>query len=438
MSRLIPGNHKHLTIDDRLYIEQALNNGVALSYIARYLCKDPTTVSKEILRHRRVNTWNRGSFNNPYNFCIHRFHCKKTNACDKLIICDTKCRSCHKCNSVCSRFEREQCSRIESAPYVCNGCDRPRHLCTIQTKYDYNAKIAQRLYEEKRSASREGINLSKKEFLAIDRIVTPLIAQGQSPYMIIANHPELEMSVKTLYNYINQGVLLSRNIDLKRKTKFKPRKCHKKQIMNRAVFEGRSYNDFLALELDADDFVEMDTVMSARGSLKCILTFYFPSTELLVARLLQRCTPAAVRMAVDQLQNALGDYIEFALLMPNILTDRGVEFGDPEALEYDKDGNPRTKIYYCDPMRSNQKGGIENVHTMLRMIIPKGTVFTNLTQWDVRKAVDHVNNAPRKNLEGKTPYEKAHWLYGKSVLDKLQLRYVAPDEVTLTPKLLKK
>lgn len=72
MSKFIPGNHKHLTIDDRLYIENSLNASVPLSYIARYLCKDPTTISKEILRHRRINTWNRGSFNNPYNFCIHR------------------------------------------------------------------------------------------------------------------------------------------------------------------------------------------------------------------------------------------------------------------------------------------------------------------------------------------------------------------------------
>ena len=438
MSKFIPGNHRHLTIDDRMYIENSLHAGVPLSYIARYLCKDPTTISKEILRHRRINTWNRGSFNNPYNFCIHRYRCKKTNACDKLIICDTKCRSCHKCNSVCSRFERERCDRMEHAPYVCNGCDKPRHLCTIQTKYDYNAKIAQRLYEEQRTSSREGINLSKKELHSIDQIVRPLVEQGQSPYMILTNHPELDMSVKTLYNYINQGVLLTRNVDLKRKTKFKPRKCHKKQIINRAVFDGRTYNDFKALELGPDDFAEMDTVLSARGSLKCILTIYFPDTELLVARLLQRCTPGAVRMAVDQIQYALGDYIEFALLMPTILVDRGREFGDPDALESDKGGNPRTKIYYCDPMRSNQKGGIENVHTMLRMIIPKGTVFTDLTQWDVRKAVDHVNNAPRKNLDGKTPYEKAHWLYGKSILDKLQLRYVAPDEVTLTPKLLKK
>lgn len=438
MSRLIPGNQKHLTIDDRLYIEQALDASVAFSYIARYLCKDPTTISKEILRHRRINTWNRGSFNNPYNFCIHRFRCKKTNACDKLIICDTTCRSCHKCNSVCPRFERERCTRIDKAPFVCNGCDKPRHHCTIQTKYDYNAKIAQRLYEEQRTASREGINLSKKEFHSIDRIVRPLVEQGQSPYMILTNHPELGLSVKTLYNYIDQGVLLTRNIDLKRKTKFKPRKCHKKQIVDRAVFEGRTYLDFQALELSPNEFVEMDTVLSARGSLKCILTIYFPDVELLVGRLLQRCTPGAVRMAFDQIQRSLGGHLDFELRMPNILTDRGREFGDPDALEFDKYGNPRTKIFYCDPMRSNQKGGIENVHTMLRMIIPKGTIFTDLSQWDVRKAVDHVNNAPRKKLDGKTPYELAHWRYGKEFLEKLQLRYVAPDEVTLTPKLLKK
>ena len=439
MSKLIPGNHKHLTIDDRLYIENALDSNVPFSYIARYLCKDPTTISKEILRHRQINTWNRGSFNNPYNFCIHRFRCKKTNACDKLIICDKTCRSCHKCNKVCSRFEPERCDRLDRAPYVCNGCDKPRHLCTLQTKYDYKAKVAHRLYEELRSSSREGLNLTKKELHAIDKVVRPLIEQGQSPYMILVNHPELSMCVKTLYRYIDLGVLLSRNVDLKRKVKFKPRKSEqKKQISNRIVFENRTYKDFLAMELSPNEFIEMDTVLSARGSQKCILTLYFPDIELLVAHLMQRCTEGAVKLVFNQLQKSLGNSAEFVLAFPYILTDRGSEFGDPESLEFDREGNARTKIFYCDPMRSNQKAGIENVHTMLRMIIPKGTVFTNLTQWDVRKAVDHVNNTPRERLNGKTPYELAHWLYGKAFLEKLQLRYVAPDEVTLTPKLLKK
>lgn len=59
------------------------------------------------------------------------------------------------------------------------------------------------------------------------------------------------------------------------------------------------------------------------------------------------------------------------------------------------------------PMRSNQNGGIENVHSILRMILPKGTVFEPLTQWDIRKAVNHINSVPRGNLSGETPYRAA-------------------------------
>ena len=42
MSKYIPGNQKHLTLDDRLYIESSLNNGTSFKDIARFLCKDPT------------------------------------------------------------------------------------------------------------------------------------------------------------------------------------------------------------------------------------------------------------------------------------------------------------------------------------------------------------------------------------------------------------
>lgn len=83
MSSLIPGNHKHLSLDDRSYIEQALNDGKSFRAISKYLCKDPSTISDEVFKNRIPNTWNKGSFNNPYNFCIHRFRCRKTNACKK-------------------------------------------------------------------------------------------------------------------------------------------------------------------------------------------------------------------------------------------------------------------------------------------------------------------------------------------------------------------
>ena len=72
------------------------------------------------------------------------------------------------------------------------------------------------------------------------------------------------------------------------------------------------------------------------------------------------------------------------------------------------------------------------------MILPKGTAFTGLTQWDVRKCVDHINNAPRKALNGSTPYLEAWRAYDEETMKALQLRYVAPDDVVLTPKLLKR
>lgn len=119
------------------------------------------------------------------------------------------------------------------------------------------------------------------------------------------------------------------------------------------------------------------------------------------------------------------------------LTDRGSEFGDPEAMETGINGIQRTSIYYCDPMRSNQKGGSEEVHTLLRMILRKGTVFEYLTQRDVRKCVDHINSYPREQLNGMTPYMLALEKFGPDILRALQFKYIEPDEVNLTPSLLK-
>ena len=78
--------------------------------------------------------------------------------------------------------------------------------------------------------------MTKHELRKKDDIVSPLIEQGQSPYQIITNHPELDMSVRSLYTYLDQGLFTARNIDLKRKVKFKPRKVHKTQISDRKVF----------------------------------------------------------------------------------------------------------------------------------------------------------------------------------------------------------
>ena len=249
MSKYIPGNQKHLTLEDRIYIENELNKGTSFKDIARFLCKDPTTISKEVRAHRLSDWYHKGTFYNAKNFCLHRYHCRKTNACGKIVLCGIKCTSCPTCNQTCKDFVKERCLRLDRAPFVCNGCDKKITHCTIAHKYNYNARFADRKYREKLRDSRAGINMTKRELHQKDKIISPLIEQGQSPYHILTNHPELDMSVRTMYSYLDQGLFTARNIDLKRKARFKPRKCHKTQITDRAVFTGRLYSDFCALNL---------------------------------------------------------------------------------------------------------------------------------------------------------------------------------------------
>jgi len=434
MSKYIPGNQKHLTLENRIYIENELNKGTSFKDIARYLCKDPTTISKEVRAHRLSDWYHKGTFYNAKNFCVHRYHCKKTNVCGKIILCGIKCTSCPTCNQTCKDFEKERCNRLDKAPYVCNGCTKRMNHCTIAHKYTYNARFADRKYREKLSDSRSGINMTKRELRQKDKIISPLIEQGQSPYHILVNHPELNMSVRTLYTYLDMGLFTARNIDLKRKAGFRPRKSSNKQISNRAAFDGRLYNDFCSLELPFH--VEMDTVHSSKESKKVLLTLFFTREKLLLAFVMNRCTEGAVRLVFDRLEKKLGTF-QFNSVFEYILTDRGPEFGDPDSLETGVDGMQRTSIYYCDPMRSGQKGGIEQAHTMLRMILPKGTSFEFLTQWDVNLIVNHINSTPREILGGRTPYDMALETFGEAVMKAFQLRPIEPDQVNLTPKLIR-
>lgn len=434
MSKYIPGNQKHLTIEDRIYIQNELDKGTSFKDIARFLCKDPTTISKEVKARRASDWFHKGTFLNAKNFCTKRFRCKKTNACNKILLCGVKCASCPTCNQTCPDFQKERCSKLDRAPYVCNGCSKKINHCTIAHKYTYNARFADRKYRECLKDSRSGIAMTRQELHKKDKIITPLIDQGQSPCQIVANHPELNLSVRSVYNYLDMGLLTARNVDLKRKVKFKPRKVHKSQISDRRVFNGRTYADFQQLHLES--FVEMDTVHSAVGSSKTLLTFFFTREKLFLAFLMNRNTEGSVRLVLDRLEKRFGTF-DFLTLFEYILTDRGAEFGDPDSLETGVTGIQRTNIYYCDPMRSGQKGGIEQAHTMLRMILPKRTTFEFLTQWDVNLITSHINSTPRESLNGRTPYDVALEAFGTDALKAFQLRRIDPDKVILTPKLIR-
>lgn len=137
MSKYIPGNQKHLTLNDRIYIENELAKGTTFKDIAAFLCKDPTTISKEVRAHRLSDWYHKGTFYNAKNFCIHRYHCQKTNACGKILLCGIKCASCPTCNQTCKDFEsKRQTMRqsLKSTPPIIGdvaSCIRPEDYLTM-------------------------------------------------------------------------------------------------------------------------------------------------------------------------------------------------------------------------------------------------------------------------------------------------------------------
>lgn len=88
----------------------------------------------------------------------------------------------------------------------------------------YDAEHAHIAAHSKISESRSGLCVSEEEVARLNKIITPLVLQGQSIHQIYIEHKnELMCSEKTIYNYVDACIFDVRNIDLPRKVRFRER-----------------------------------------------------------------------------------------------------------------------------------------------------------------------------------------------------------------------
>lgn len=405
----------HLTLEDRKKIQEGLEKGLSRTEIAKNINKDISTVAKEIKNRRKLKP--RNPFNNP-------------------ITC-TKFKECRICNGKCSEYEEIKCTRRDRKVGVCNLCP-DISKCRLD-KYFYYAKQAHESYLYTLKDSREGVNLNTKEMLEIVDIIKPLLKQGQSIYQILKNHPEIKMCSKTLYMYIESGIFQDygiNNFSLRRQVSMRKRKKLKKR-KEPVNYEGRRYKDYLEFvkENPTIPTTQMDTVYNHQDG-PYIQTFIFQNTGLMIGFLHTEKTSESMASTLDNLQETLKN--DYQKLFSLLLTDRGSEFEKYELFEVNTEtGEIRSNIFYCDPQTPSQKPHVENNHNYVRDIIPNGKTLKNLTQKDLNLMFSHINSTPRKVLNGKTPYEAFEFLYGNEILEKLNIRKIAKDMVTLQPYLLK-
>ena len=396
-------NFNQLNLEQRQTIQYMVDKGYNFTKIGKVINKDRTTISKEIKRNRYVKSYFFDAFD-PNGIKT------ATSKCDLLL----------------------------KPPYVCNHCNI-KNRCNKHKLY-YNAINAQGNFEEKQFEARTGVNITPDTIDQIEHIIVPLIKnKKQSINQVYANHSDiLYFSKSTFYNYIHNGILSLSDLDLPKKVIYKARKDknNKREYKRKlALLKGRSYDDyinFVSLHPKMN-ICQMDTVMGNKENNKCLLTIFIVKTNFMIIRLLDSKTMACVDFEISKLKEKLGIKL-FSKIFRIVLTDNGTEFFNPKNIEFDiTSGNKTCNVFYCKPYSSWQKGCIEKNHQYIRMLFPKGSSFDSLSQEQIHKLENIINNVPRQSLNNKTPFQLTNELY-PDFISKLNYSQIDPDEVNLNPK----
>ena len=422
--------NSHLTLEERRIIQKGIENSSSKTSIANTLGKDNSTIGKEIQNHRSL------AYSSTYPIdCVLFPKCKN--------------RTTYECNSTCSSYKKFVCYRRDRSPGACNGCGK-YHGCRFD-KYRYIAESSHHEYRDVLVNSRAGINANVSDIVNLGNLLKPLLDKGHSLYAILQNHPEINLSEKTLYNYIENGVFqevgISINcLDLKRQVRRKMSKSKRiafKKKKDRSYLKGREHVDYetYIAENPNASIVEMDTVYNDVSNGPFIQTFKFLKYDLLICVYQEEKDSAHMLNGILFLEHILGREC-FEKEVNVILTDRGSEFILADETELREDGSRRTHIFYCDAMASWQKGSLENVHLLLREICINGVDLYELgftSQIKANLVSSHINSYPKEKLNGKSSFQLLEFLNPDMAkqLYSNGLFPVTPDEVTLKPYLLK-
>ncbi len=136
---------------------------------------------------------------------------------------------------------------------------------------------------------------------------------------------------------------------------------------------------------------EKDALLSRRGISASLAVANERKSRLLLARKVKNMSPVEHELATRKMLKE-----KKAL---SITRDNGIE--NTHHRETD------IPSFFCRPYASWQKGGIENANKMLRGFFPKGIDFRKVAQAEIDRAVDLINEKPRKILGYRTAFEVA-------------------------------
>ncbi len=290
---------------------------------------------------------------------------------------------------------------------------RKQHKMYIRTgktkTLPYTASYANNDAKFKRGLSKGVYKLRKFKIMAkfienkikIDKWAPDVIIGYMKSHAYFKKDGFCKITTPTIYNAIRLHII---NVKLEdtRRMKFNPDYDYKEKTnlsLSKIPYSIESRPVSIDKRLYFGHF-ELDTIIGKKcGKHECLMTLTERKTRFEIIFKLKGKTSTDVVDKFTKLKNYLK--CNYNKIFKSLTTDNGSEFSD--FLSIIKDTN--TKIYFCHPYCSGEKGTNERHNGMIRYFIPKGTLIENYSNKDINKIAYWMNNYPRKILGYKTPLE---------------------------------
>ena len=290
---------------------------------------------------------------------------------------------------------------IKRGEYVHRNTDWTEEKRYSADKADYKYR---QMLKEKGSQIKLGNDYEYAEYLE-----RKIIEEKQSPKAVLGHikkhniHFNTTISVNTLYSYIRKGYFS--NLEMKYLPRGEQKKKKKHVRVNKKAPKGTSIEQrpLTILERTSFGHWEMDCVCGPTKQSLLVLTERLTRKEIILP--IQTQSATAVVKALNRIENRYGK--RFKQIFKTITVDNGTEFSNCQGIEKSMYGKgQRTKVYYCHPYSSWERGTNERINREIRRLIPKGTNLAQFTEREIQSVEEWVNNYPREIFDFETSNER--------------------------------
>lgn len=343
--------YTHISFEERVVIENRFKNGESLRGIAASICRNASSLSRELKRNGIVPKTCR--VNRPKELSLDSRNYRGTSYVE--IIRTKK-----------DRYRK----RLKDF-------GRPKYLAK-EAGMRASRRIKKQellLNTQKYTQTKEYVLEKLKLRWSPEQISGRLRIEGKFPYV---SHKAI---YKFIYSEHLEEYLRRRGC---KKCPYKNMKFNRTNRDKHNISERPKGVDNLERYGD----LEGDTIFG-RDTKDRILTHTDRKSGLLAASLVRNFDANKIaKRATKDIKDVFGE-------AKTITYDNGVEF----TLWKEIERNLETTVYFANPYHSWERGRNENTNGLIRDFFPKGTDFKRLTQKDILRVTDLINNRPRKRLQ---------------------------------------